>query len=46
MERGFSKMGQIITKICTSLEDNSLEMMVRISYHKNPVIINDMETSS
>ena len=35
VERGLSKMGQIITKRRTSLEDNSLEKLMRISYHKN-----------
>ena len=28
VERGFLKMGQKITKKCTSLEDNSLEMLM------------------
>ena len=36
VERGFSKMSQLITKKRTSLEDNGLEMLMRISYHKNP----------
>ena len=36
-------MGQIITKKRTSLEDNSLEMLMRISYHKNPLRINDVK---
>ena len=42
-ERGSSKMGQIITKKRTSLEDKSLEMLMRISYHKNPLRINDVK---
>ena len=36
-------MGQIITKKRTSLEDNSLEMLMWISYHKNPLRINDVK---
>ena len=43
VERGSSKMGQIITKKRTSLEDKSLEMLMRISYHKNPLRINDVK---
>ena len=31
VERGFSKMGQTVTKKCTGLDDNSLEMLMRIS---------------
>ena len=38
VERGFSKMGEIVTKTCTALDDNSLEMLVRISYISyNPI---------
>ena len=29
-------MGEIVTKTCTALDDNSLEMLVRISYN-NPI---------
>ena len=36
VERGFPKMGEIVTKTCTALDDNSLEMLVRISYN-NPI---------
>ena len=43
VERGFSKMGQIITKKRTSLEDNSLEISMRISYHKDPLSMNDVK---
>ena len=31
VERGFSKMGQTVTKKCTGLDDNSIEMLMRIS---------------
>ena len=41
VERGFSKMGQIVTKKCTALDDNSLEMLMRISYNKTPLNTND-----
>ena len=44
VERGFSKMGQIITKKHTSLDDNSLEMLIMwISYHKNPLSMNGVK---
>ena len=36
-------MGQIITKKHTSLDDNSLEMLMRISYHKNPLSMNGVK---
>ena len=36
VERGFPKMGEIVTKTFTALDDNSLEMLVRISYN-NPI---------
>ena len=35
IQRGFSKMGQIMTKERCTLDDNSLDMM-RISYRKEP----------
>ena len=34
LERGFLKVSQIITKKLISQEDNSLEMLMRFSYHK------------
>ena len=37
VERGFSKMGQIVTKKRTTLDDNSLEVLMRISYNKTPI---------
>ena len=40
VERGFSKMGQIVTKKRTALDDNSLEMLMRISYNKTPLNTN------
>ena len=43
VERGFSKMSQLITKKRTSLDDNGLEMLMRISYHKNPLSMNDVK---
>ena len=43
VERGFSKLGQIITKKRTSLEDNSLEISMRISHHKDPLSMNDVK---
>ena len=45
VERGFSKMGQMITKKRASLEDNSLEMLMRISHHKNPLSMDDVKKS-
>ena len=41
VERGFSKMGQIVTKKRTALDDNSLEMLMRISYNKTQLNTND-----
>ena len=38
VERGFPKMGQIVTKKRTALDDNSLEMLMRISHNKTPLI--------
>ena len=34
VDRGFSKVGQIVTKKRTALDDNSLEMLIHISYDK------------
>ena len=42
VERGFSKMGQIVTKKRTALDDNSLEMLMRISYNKTSLNTNDV----
>ena len=42
-ERGFSKMGQIVTKKRTALDDNILEMLMHISYSKTPLNTNDMK---
>ena len=43
VDRGFSKMGQIVTKKRTALDDNSLEMLMRISYNKTPLNTNDVK---
>ena len=43
VERGFSKMGQIVTKKRTALNDNSLEMLMRISYNKTQLNTNDVK---
>ena len=40
---GFSKMGKIVTKKCTARDDNSLEMLMHISYNKTPLNTNDMK---
>ena len=40
---GFSKMGQIVTKRRTALDDNSLEMLMRISYNKTQLNTNDVK---
>ena len=42
VERGFSKMAQIVTKKCIALDDNSLEMLMSmcISYKKTPLNTN------
>ena len=37
VERGFSKMGQIMTKKRSTLDDKSLDMLMRISYRKEPL---------
>ena len=36
-------MGQIITKKGTSLEDNSLEISIQISKHKNPLSMDEVK---
>ena len=36
-------MGQTVTKKCTGLDDNSLEMLMRISYNKIPLNTNDVK---
>ena len=36
IERGFSRMGQIMTKKCCTLDDKSLDILMRISYRKEP----------
>ena len=43
VDRGFSKVGQIVTKKRTALDDNSLEMLMRISYNKTPLNTNDVK---
>ena len=43
VERGFSKMGQIVTKKRTALDDNSLEMLMPISYNKTQLNTNDVK---
>ena len=43
VERGFSKMGQSVTKKRTALDDNSLEMLMRISYNKTQLNTNDVK---
>ena len=43
VERGFSKMGKIMTKKCTALDDNSLETLMRISYHMQSLNTNDVK---
>ena len=36
VERDFSKMGQIVTKKRATLDDNSLGMLMHVSYNKTP----------
>ena len=36
-------MGQIVTKKRTALDDNSLEMLMRISYNKTQLNTNDVK---
>ena len=43
VDRGFSKVGQIVTKKRTALDDNSLEMLMRISYNKTTLNTNDVK---
>ena len=43
VERGFSKVGQIVTKKRTALDDNSLEMLIHISYNKILLNTNDVK---
>ena len=43
VERIFSKLGQIVTKKRTALDDNSLEMLIHISYNKIPLNTNDVK---
>ena len=43
IERGFSKMGQIMMKKCTALDDNSLETLMCISYHKQSLNTSDVK---
>ena len=43
VDRGFSKVGQIVTKKRTALDDNSLEMLMRISYNKTLLNTNDVK---
>ena len=43
VERGYSKMGQIMTKKRTALDDNSLETLMRISYYKESLNTNDVK---
>ena len=43
VERGFSKMGKIVTKKRAALDDNSLEMLMHISYNKTPLNTNDVK---
>ena len=43
VERGFSKMGQIMAKKRTALDDNSLETLMRISYQKQSLNTNDIK---
>ena len=43
VERGFSKMGQTVTKKRTALDNNSLEMLMRISHYKTPLNTNDVK---
>lgn len=42
-ERGFSKMGQIITKKGIALDNNSLEIWMCILYHKQSLNTNDVK---
>ena len=41
VEHGFSKMGQIMTKKRCSLDDNSLDLLMRISHNKESLTMKD-----
>ena len=43
IEKGFSKIGQIMTKKRTALDDSSLETLMRISYHKQSLNTNEVK---
>ena len=43
VERGYSKMGQIMTKKRTALDGNSLETLMRVSYYKQSLNIKDVK---
>ena len=43
VERGFSKMSQIMTKKRSTLDDKSLDMLMRISYRKEPLKTNELK---
>ena len=43
IERGFSKIEQIMMKKCTALDDNSLETIMRISHHKQSLNTNEVK---
>ena len=42
VERGFSKMGQIMTKKRCALDDESLDMQIRISHRQEPLKIHEL----
>ena len=43
VERGFSKMGQIMVKKHSALDGNSLETLMRILYQKQSLNTNDIK---
>ena len=43
VERGFSKMGQIMAKKHSALHGNSLETLMRILYQKQSLNTNDIK---
>ena len=43
-ERGFSKMSQIMTKKRCTLDEQSLDMLMRISYRVNPLTTLEVKT--
>ena len=45
VERGFSRMGQIMTKKRSTLDDRSLDMLMRISYRKEPLNTVELKTN-